>query len=281
MFFRTWMRFRLWRFFRPFLSKREPKAWLFMGGCYNSGTTILREILGSHPEIASLPREGVNLTDVFPDLEQHGWVRMWHRNAELANLNQHSSHSIADTAMRDWSLWWQRGASVFLEKSIIHGAWMPALQKGFNNARFIGVIRNGYCVCEGIRRRAQPTGHARASLQSDTYPLMEIGQQWVFANKTLQRDQATLEHYMEVRYEDLVRDPLTCIQNIFKFVGVDPSAATQTKEGSIDIDSKTFEIRDQNPESLKRLSNEDYDELDQTIGTMMTELDYNDHGAKT
>src|SRR5690606_5918555 len=156
--------YRLWRVFGPFLRPREPETWVFMGGCYNSGTTILREMIGAHPAVASLPREGVELTDAFPVLEADGWVRMWFRNADKADLSGREPVALADRAKRAWSPWWRRDARAFSEKSIIHGAWMPTLDAGFSNARFIGVIRNGYCVCEGIRRRARPSGKARETL---------------------------------------------------------------------------------------------------------------------
>lgn len=279
-FFRTWMRLKLWRFIRPFVSVKEPQTWVFMGGCYNSGTTILRDMLGSHPEVASLPREGVRLTDAFPDLEQNGWARMWHRNENLMHLkDKQDPHSIAKTAMRDWSLWWQRKATVYLEKSIVHGAWMPTLQQGFNNTKFIGVVRNGYCVCEGIQRRAKPSGIARDTLGTSEYPLCEAGKQWVFSNKILMQHSDLVDHYFEIRYEELVADPLQCIHRLFTFIGVDPSVAFLTSDGGIDIGGCIFKVRDQNPNSLERLTEENRLELDQTIGTLMTELGYRGIGV--
>ena len=63
---RPWFRSFLSKFYRP----REPKKWLFLVGCYNSGTTLLRDILNEHPEIKGLPLEGVRLTGAFEDLEK-------------------------------------------------------------------------------------------------------------------------------------------------------------------------------------------------------------------
>ena len=197
---RLWIRYRLWQIFGAILPAREPKTWVFMGGCYNSGITILRDMIGAHPEVASLPREGVEMTDAFPDLEANGWVRMWVRNAEAADLSDLDPVTLARRAKRDWSLWWCRGALVFIEKSIIHGAWMPTLDAEFPNVRFIGVIRNGYCVCEGIRRRARPVDAARATLGRDDYPIEEVGRQWSFANQVLMPDQTSVKNYHEVRY---------------------------------------------------------------------------------
>ena len=60
---------------------KSPKQWVFLLGCYNSGTTILRDVLGAHPEVSTMPREGVKLTDLFPTPEHQGWFRMTHRCA--------------------------------------------------------------------------------------------------------------------------------------------------------------------------------------------------------
>ena len=278
VFFGTWIRFKLWRFFRLFSPGRQPKSWVFMGGCYNSGTTILREIIGAHPEISSLPREGVVLTDAFPDLEQNGWTRMWHRNAELADLHDKSPEGIAKVAKSDWSLWWRRGAGVFLEKSIVHCAWMPFLQQSFDNPRFISVVRNGYCVCEGIRRRARPTGLARQTVQSDVYPIDMVGQQWVHANEIIQKDKAGIENYLEIRYENLVDEPLRTLREIFRFIGVDSEVVTETDTGQICIGGHSFDISNQNVASLGRLSESDRAELQNIIGPMMKRLGYDPSG---
>jgi len=149
---RAWMRPSLRRVARPLLGPRAPRRWVFAAGCYNSGTTILREILGAHPQIATLPREGVRMTDAFPEMEAEGWTRMWHRNADTAALEGHDPAWVADRAMRDWSPWWARGAEIFLEKSIVHGSWMSFLQDAFPEARFVFVVRNGFCAAEGILR---------------------------------------------------------------------------------------------------------------------------------
>jgi hypothetical protein len=271
---RIWTRFSLWRIFGPFIRPVQPKTWVFMGGCYNSGTTILREMIGAHPEVSSLPREGVALTDAFPNLEADGWVRMWYRNAASVAKLYHDPSKAARLAQRDWSLWWRRGASVYLEKSIVHGAWMPALEQGFDHAKFIGVVRNGYCVCEGIRRRAMPKGIAKKILAQDRYSLTDVGKQWVFANEVLLRDQTNVQCYMQIRYEDFCASPLPTIQSIFSFLDINPAAATQQIDGTIVIGQRRFIVNNQNDNSLARLSAAEIVELNMVIGPMMDQLGY-------
>jgi hypothetical protein len=235
-------------------------------------------MLGAHPEVASLPREGVEMTDAFPDLETGGWVRMWFRNADKADLVGRDPVGLARRAKRDWSPWWSRRARAFLEKSIVHGAWMPVLDAGFTNARFIGVIRNGYCVCEGIRRRARPRDAARETLGRDDYPIDEVGRQWVFANQILMRDHPKVRNYRAVYYEDFTAQPVETIRALFEFIGVDPDVVTTEEDGTIIIGTRRFEIRNQNPESLARLGDDDRVALGAVIDLLMEQLGYQDGG---
>ncbi len=271
---RVWIRLRLWRVFGFLFPHRTPERWVFVGGCYNSGTTILREMIGAHPRVSSLPREGVQMTDAFPNLEAGGWERMWYRNARSADLSARNPEKVAYQAIRDWGPWWRKEAGVFIEKSIVHGAWMPFLQDGFENAYFLGVIRNGYCVCEGIRRRASPKGAARETVGSDVYPIEQVGEQWVFANQIIERDKGRLNHYHEIRYEDFTGNPVHHIREIFRFIGVDDSVVMQEEDGTITIGSRSFAIRSQNAESFSRLTQTDRAKLGAVIGPMMKQLGY-------
>ena len=54
----------------------KPERWIFVVGCYKSGTTLLTKILSQHPLIGSMPNEGVAFTDALPYPEQYGWTRM-------------------------------------------------------------------------------------------------------------------------------------------------------------------------------------------------------------
>lgn len=276
---RVWVSTRLWRFLRPFSRVRTPQTWVFMGGSYNSGTTIIREIIGSHPDVATLPREGVELTDAFPDLEKDGWVRMWHRNANESELKGRDLKQVALTAQKDWNFWWKRGAKVFLEKSIVHGSWMPALEQGFQNAHFIGVVRNGFCVCEGIRRRAEPTGIASEILGAGQYPIEEVGKQWAFANERLRRDRGTVSNYTEVYYEDFARNPIETMKSLFRFLGVRDDLVAMDNEGNVVIGKRKFTIRNQNQESYDRLSEMDREKLWGVIEPLMVEHGYSRSGV--
>ena len=185
---KAWVR----RLVRGFYKETKPQKWLFLVGCYNSGTTILRDILEAHPQVSSLPFEGVKLTDAFPNLEEGGWPRMMYRHRDLWDQ---ISENAGERARRDWAPWWRKDASVYLEKSIDHSTRIRWLDKNFTNAYFLSITRNGLSVIEGISRRAKPYGSARYELKSDTYPYDMIADQWVeFENKISEDIKLSLIH---------------------------------------------------------------------------------------
>ena len=234
---------------------RRPKRWLFLVGCYNSGTTILRRVLESHPEIAGLPHEGVQMTDAFPDLEAGGWPRMMYANREQWALADDDAPERVMRALRDWSAWWPKAAPVFLEKSIDHATRIPWMARHFDNAHFIAITRNGYCVCEGIRRRAAPTGAARETL-GDTYPMPMVAEQWAAFDATIAEGLAAVPRGMSIRYEDFMADPVATLARIFDFIGVAP--VDLHRDGSIlSICGDSHELIDQNAASLARLTRDE------------------------
>ena len=251
---------------------REPRDWAFLVGCYNSGTTILRDVLDAHPLVSTLPREGVKLTDAFPDLQAGGWIRMLLRNRDSWQMPEEGAAVIANRAKRDWGLLWSRKAAVYLEKSITHSVRTPWLERAFDHPRFIVIRRNGYCVCEGIRRRAQPTGEARKEI-GDTYPMRLLAEQWVAINETIDTDMQGLRHVHELSYEGLVADPLGTVGGIYDFLGLSHPPMSMI-EDVLHINGHPFAIRDMNPSSLGRLSDADRAEAGSVMAPLLGKYGY-------
>ena len=262
---------------RPFFSVRTPEKWLFVTGCYNSGTTILRDLLGAHPAVATLPMEGDRLTGAYSDLEGGGWQRMWHLSAEAdAARSVADPEARAQQAVGDWNPWWARGAQVFLEKSISHGNRMPVLAAGFPEARFIFVIRNGFCVSEGILRRARPVGAAARQLGRDHYLPAEAARQWVASNEAYLRDRAALPHLLEFRYDDFAANPMGAVRDVLDYLDLPDAPLQDLGGGRLAMGKREFHIRDENAASIARLSPEQHAEIAEVIDPMMETLGLSD-----
>jgi len=215
-----------------FIPNRQPKRWLFLVGCYNSGTTILRRVLESHPQITGLPEEGVTLTGAFPDLEQGGWPRM---------------------------MWFPKNVPVFLEKSIDHSTRIEWINRHFENAVFVSITRNGYCVCEGIRRKAFPSGEAKKKIGS-AYSLDMLGKQWSAFDEEISGALTKVPNSISIYYEDFMANPVDIVEGIFNLASVD-SVPIGFHDRTLEIDGVKHELLDQNKKSLASLSSEDKSQL--------------------
>lgn len=252
---------------------RHPEKWVFILGCYNSGTTILRTLLSGHPSIRVLPKEGVRFTPELPRPETLGWTRMWIGCPEHMVMPPTDGHRIAERVVRDWSPWWGRGGSVFVEKSISSLTRMHWLQEHFPNSYFIGIHRNGYAVAEGIRRRARPRGLVRDRI-GETYPVEWAARQWVDANVRLLTGQADLARYHQLSYESLVRRPVKELEAIFEFLGLASPEPLALSGDLLEIGRLRLRMIDGNEASLRRLSGEDVAAITEVIGDVQRRLGY-------
>lgn len=256
-----------------FFSTRKPEKWVFLVGCYNSGTTICRDILGIHPEIAILPREGVRFTSLLPRPEEKGWIRMWVGCPEHMEMPTDNQKQISDQIIKDWSPWWEKKATVFLEKSITNITRMKWLDDNFENAYFIGITRNAYPVVEGIKRRAFPEGEAKEVLGSDQYPIDLVGQQWVDANSRLLEGGKTVKKYHEIKYEDLADDPLCVLNKLWTFLEITP-VITSLDDTVLTINDCKLKLKNMNNASIARLLMKNIEALNPAIRQTQERLGY-------
>lgn len=263
---KAWVR----RLVRGFYKETKPQKWLFLVGCYNSGTTILRDILEAHPQVSSLPFEGVKLTDAFPNLEEGGWPRMMYRHRDLWDQ---ISENAGERARRDWAPWWRKDASVYLEKSIDHSTRIKWLDKNFTNAYFLSITRNGLSVIEGISRRAKPYGSARYELKSDTYPYDMIADQWVEFENKISEDIKYVENGLRVTYEDLVDNPVKTLSNIFNFLGLSDVHVSKNGVKTI-VNGRVYELINQNNKAISRLDAVTKKQIRDRIGSDLERLGY-------
>jgi Sulfotransferase family len=272
-FVRAWSHERVRAIARPLIPTRYPEKWVFLVGCYNSGTTLLQNLLGSHPQIASLPREGVRFTSVLSNLEVNDHHMMWDDGYDSLRAptidNSQAFHRIA----ADWSIFWKRGASIFLDKSVANTARVSWLREVFPEARFVGIHRNGYCIAEGLHRRAQPPKWYREKYGSDRYRLEDTGRQWLWANSDMIDAFGTDPNCKLIRFEELIERPVDVLESIFSFINVAPGAM-RVDGRNLSLAGRSFDIRDPNPSSLARLSESEMDRLDAIIGPMMDRLGY-------
>ena len=240
--------------------------WIFIVGCYNSGTELLLKLLGSHPAISSLPTEGHFLADDLPKDFVLGVPRMWMLREDLFRLTEKDPGPDPVRLRREWLMRLDRRKRVFVEKTPSSTPRTRWLQRHFENAHFIALVRDGYAVSEGIRRKAEPR-HLMGG-----WPIELCARQWTRSYEILFEDEPHLERVMWLRYEDLTEDPSGELGKLASFLGV-PAQGFQP-DGKWAIHERKESIRNLNAESVARLTVEDLEAITREAGAMLKRFGY-------
>jgi hypothetical protein len=111
----------------------KPDRWVFLVGCYNSGTTLLHDLLASNPNVGSLHTEGQFLTDQLVLPKAVGLARLWASQPEHFQMDESSDGGVsADKIKRQWGARFDDpNRPVLIEKSPTNAARTRWLQRVF------------------------------------------------------------------------------------------------------------------------------------------------------
>ncbi len=237
--------------------------WVFIAGCNNSGTTLLRKVLAGHPSIRSLPREGQALTRALPVASSLGVSRLFTKRLDAFRWTEEHDPSLALRAKYDWARYFDRRPGNLLVKSPENTVRTRWLQRNFEPSRFLVIVRSPYAVCEGIRRRSG------ASLE-------EASEHWSEVHRWLLSDIPSLQHCLLLRYEEFCTAPATDLARIESFLRLEtpfPPGALAAQEVR-NLDGRPSPIQNFNDKSLARLSRAELDLVTRIAGPVMEQLGY-------
>ncbi len=100
-----------------------------------------------------------------------------------------------------------------------------------NNCYFIGLIRNGYALCEGWMRR----GHSAT----------EAGRIYLYCSEKMKCDTERYPNYKIVRFEDIIKDPFGKSADLFRYIGVqhEKLEKIRVKAGKVLLEDGKHETR--------------------------------------
>jgi hypothetical protein len=208
---------------------------IFIVGCPRSGTTLLRNLLRSHPRL-SFPREthfipqiyaayvdpanereARRLTDVLLQLR---WVRRWKCDFDKSALAACRSYTgMIDELFQTWLR--KEGKQRWGDKTPQNVLHMHTLAAIFPQARFIHVYRDGRDVARSLI--SSPFGPENwFTAASQWQSLVQAGRQ---AGAQLPEGM-----YTEVRYETLLNDLETTLRQVCEFLEepFDPAILAQS-----------------------------------------------------
>lgn len=189
--------------------KESRKPVPFIVGYGRSGNTLMRLMLDSHPELA-IPTE----TDVLPQICQscaraadpcqclfEGFTGHWrwpdnHLDYSIFKdtLEELRPFNVSDGIRIFFLLYAQKfGKRRWGDKSPYYLQHMPILQEALPEARFIHMIRDGRDVAVSTK-----------DLWFGPNSFREAAESWHENIREARRQAKLLNHYMEVRFEDLI-----------------------------------------------------------------------------
>lgn len=259
----------------PFLSatgkKINNKNWIFIVGCYNSGTTLLDQILASHSKISGLPDEGVMLTNQLTRPEDFNWQRMWSECLKEMRSSSRDQKKDSGIIKKHWSHFYDLDCDFLVEKSISNMTRLEFFNKNFNPNIFIHITRNPYAVAEGIYRKAEPL--EGNPYQGKSYPMEICARQWVESINLFEKEKKDLANYIEIKYEDLSTNPAEVVNNLLEKLNLDLFPKDYF-DNAFSVHEKKSKIKNMNDSSFKRLKKEDYKAINKIAKDTMLKYGY-------
>jgi hypothetical protein len=183
---------------------QETMPPIFIVGCQRSGTTMLRLILDSHPNISCGPetRFLAGLAPITGD--------QWHRMSQYGMSKDEWHRRIADFFagfQRDYAT--ARGKSRWADKTPLYALSLDFLDQLFPTCQIIHVIRDGRDVVASHRKRWGRISAVKAAVKWPRY---------ISAARAV-GGRMPASRYLELRYEDLVGDTENVLRGLFDWLG--------------------------------------------------------------
>jgi Sulfotransferase family len=278
----------------------------FIVGVMRSGTTLLRLMLDAHPQLTITP-ETKFLEDVVeatrsgdasaadamaPMLASTRWAD-FHLDEDEFRQRLRTAEPLdpSKTLRALYEAYAERiGKPRWGDKTPGHAKRMPRIARALPEAHFVHLIRDGRDVTVSRRSRA-----------TDPAPVAKHAKRWQARIRSTRRRARRVNHYLEERYEELVRDPEPVLRRICEFIELDydpamlsyhEHAAERLQEIANPLGGKSGEWRLQAhalaAEPLQRerigawreaMSAEEIAEFESAAGDMLRELGYELSGA--
>jgi LPS sulfotransferase NodH len=187
---------------------------VFLVGAPRSGTTWLHQLLAVHPDVATSGESHVfcegfaTLFANHDDVDVHMNLSTWVSRAELLQLTRSFVDGLF-TTVRDRS---RPAATHVLDKTPNHRPHAALLGEVYPDATFVHIVRDG--------RDMASSAHALWSAWGDQYRgIGDAAAVWAGAITDIRHHLGGLR-YHEVRYEELVADPVRHLTGVLDAIGL-------------------------------------------------------------
>lgn len=240
--------------------------WCFIVGCNNSGTSLLHSMLKNTGQVSTHDREGQFYTNVLTRGRRRGYERVWTEFISEVAMNKTHSASCVPRLLHDWMLSIQQPMKdLFVDKTTLNAVRMRWLQENFPNSYFIGVVRNGFAVVEGIKRKGKKD-------------VIRGAKHWNLVNKIMIDDSKKINRFLLVKYEQLVGEQKSTAKRIANFLGMEKETLMNTLDAKFKFETlagkNPQKIRNFNQSSIDLLSEEELEIVRSTAAEMIELFEY-------
>jgi protein-tyrosine sulfotransferase len=235
-----------WRH-RPYVSSARP---IIIGGCGRSGTTLMRVILDTHPNICCGPESHLFLPH-RPNIRTAA-RRFGLPDADVEALfhRSRSQAAFVDEFFRAYAA--RQHKPRWAEKTPRNVLQLDFIFEHFPDARFIHMLRDGRDTVCSLRTHPRHRVVNGELVKLNTWhPLEQCISRWVTDVRAGLRYRQD-PRYMEVRYEDLVSDPRATLERVFAFIG-EPFDARVLDYHEVRGQSRDVTNFPQNPEATRAM----------------------------
>jgi hypothetical protein len=197
-------------------SMKSSRAWVFIAGHHKSGTTLLQSIVRDHPDVSGFKNTGVpgdegqHLQSVMKPASFYGGPGRYIFDV-ACHLNEQHPSATEQTARdleNQWLPYHDASKLVFLEKSPPNLVRTRFLQGLFPSCKFLAILRHPIAVAYATRKVADASLELLLAHTQMGYDI-------------LLNDIPHLNYCHIVRYEELIMNYQSQMQDIFNFLGLD------------------------------------------------------------
>jgi LPS sulfotransferase NodH len=183
-------------------------ALVLVFGCPRSGTTWLTRLLLSHPQAAGPEHSESRL---FTDLQPFA-TALEHRMADgpLAYVEERTLVAALRQFCDDLLGADLQGRRRVFEKTPANALQLPFIRRIYPDAWYIHIVRDGRDVTRSV-----------SEVEFGQADVSEGAAGWVEYLRAVERDAPGLARFREVRYEDLLAEPVAGVSELLSWVGLE------------------------------------------------------------
>jgi hypothetical protein len=178
---------------------------VFVLGAPRSGTTWLTGLLLAHPDAVGLSEGETWIFQALRDLWTNADLAGWLEPERLAR----AVRRFVDEVFAGYRDATNPGASTFVEKSPTHVFRLQEMAAVYPDASYVHIVRDG-----------RDAARSMAEMDHGQSDVATAARYWADSIRAVRRDQHLLARFREVRYEDVVADPVATVCDVMAWVGL-------------------------------------------------------------